>query len=42
MDGMTNEQMQIILKMVLMIIEGSEDKEAALKKIKELLKEEKD
>jgi len=36
---MTNEQMHIILKMVTMIIEGSQDKEEALEKIQELTKQ---
>ena len=39
MEVMTNEQMQIILEMVTMIIEGSADKEEALEKIRKLLKD---
>jgi len=39
MYDMTNEQMQIILEMVTMIIEGSKDKEEALEKIKQLTKQ---
>ena len=39
MYDMTNEQIQIILEMVTMIIEGSKDKEEALNKIKQLTKQ---
>lgn len=38
MEGMTNEQFRTFLKMVIQIIEDSDTKEAAIEKIKELLK----
>lgn len=37
MEGMTNEQFQIAIKMIIQIIEDSESKEQAIEKIKELL-----
>lgn len=36
MDGMTNEQFKTVLKMIIEIIESSETKEEAVKKIKAL------
>lgn len=38
-NGMTNEQFKIALKMIITIIEGSESKDDAVKKIKALLDE---
>lgn len=37
MDGMTNEQFNKVLMMIITIIEQAETKEEAIKKIKELL-----
>lgn len=38
MDGMTNEQFQAVLKMIIQIIESSSTKDEAIEKIKDLLK----
>ena len=38
MDNMTNEQLFIMLKMVLQILESSKDLQDAITKVKELLK----
>lgn len=38
MEGMTNEQFQAVLKMIIQIIESSKSKEEAIEKIKDLLK----
>lgn len=38
MEGMTNEQFQAVLKMIIQIIESSKTKEEAIEKIKDLLK----
>ena len=37
MDGMTNEQFRVVLKMVIQIIKDSESKEEMIKKIEDLL-----
>lgn len=37
MEGMTNEQFQTVLKMIIQIIESSKDKEEALERVKALL-----
>lgn len=39
-NGMTNRQFETILKMIITIIEDSETKEDAVKKIKDLLNDE--
>ncbi len=38
MEGMTNEQFNTILKMIIQIIKDSKDKDEAIKKIETLLK----
>lgn len=38
MEGMTNQQFEIALKMVIQIIKDSESKEEAIKKIEALIK----
>lgn len=38
MEGMTNQQFDQVLKMIIQIIKDSKDKEDAIKKIEELLK----
>lgn len=37
MEGMTNEQFRVVLKMVIQIIKDSESKEEMIKKIEDLL-----
>ena len=37
-EGMTNEQFQISLKMIIQIIKDSKDKDEAIKKIEALIK----
>ncbi len=37
MEGMTNEQFRVVLKMVIQIIKDSESKEETIKKIEDLL-----
>lgn len=38
-EGMTDKQLDIILKMVLQIVKGSKDKEEAVRKIESLIEE---
>lgn len=38
MEGMTNEQFNTVLKMIIQIIKDSKDKDEAIKKIETLLK----
>lgn len=38
MEGMTNEQFKIVLKMIIQIIKDSDTKEEAIKKVEALVK----